>query len=51
MNNAGIGMRTLNPRFLTEPRQFYEVDSAGFAEGATNVTGYFLVARAVVPDM
>ena len=52
VNNAGIGMRTVNPRFLTEPRRFYEVAPAGFADLiATNVTGYFLVARAVVPDM
>lgn len=52
VNNAGIGMRTVNPRFLTEPRPFYEVTPAGFADlMATNVTGYFLVARAVVPDM
>lgn len=52
VNNAGIGMRTVNPRFLTQPRRFYEVAPAGFADLiATNVTGYFLVARAVVPDM
>jgi gluconate 5-dehydrogenase len=52
VNNAGIGMRTVNPRFLTEPRPFYDVTSAGFADLiATNVTGYFLVARAVVPEM
>lgn len=52
INNAGIGMRTVNPRFLTEPRPFYDVTPAGFADlMATNVTGYFLVARAVVPEM
>lgn len=52
VNNAGIGMRTVNPRFLTEPRPFYDVTPAGFADLiATNVTGYFLVARAVVPEM
>ncbi len=47
VNNAGIGMRTVNPRFLSEPRPFFEVSPAGFAEMiATNLTGYFLVARA-----
>jgi NAD(P)-dependent dehydrogenase (short-subunit alcohol dehydrogenase family) len=47
VNNAGIGMRTVNPRFFTEPRPFFEVDPAGFADVlATNLTGYFLVARA-----
>lgn len=52
VNNAGIGMRTVNPRFLSEPRPFYDVTPAGFADLiATNVTGYFLVARAVVPEM
>ena len=52
VNNAGIGMRTVNPRFLTDPRRFYEVTPAGFRDlMATNVTGYFLVARSVVPEM
>jgi NAD(P)-dependent dehydrogenase (short-subunit alcohol dehydrogenase family) len=47
INNAGIGMRTVNPRFFTDPRPFFEVDAAGFADVvATNLTGYFLVARA-----
>jgi NAD(P)-dependent dehydrogenase (short-subunit alcohol dehydrogenase family) len=47
VNNAGIGMRTVNPRFLTQPQPFFEVDPAGFADVvATNLTGYFLVARA-----
>jgi len=52
VNNAGIGMRTVNPAFMTRPQPFYEVPSAGFrAVVATNLTGYFLVARAVVPRM
>ena len=47
VNNAGIGMRTVNPRFLQEPQPFFDVDPAGFADVvATNLTGYFLVARA-----
>lgn len=50
VNNAGIGMRTVNPRFFDDPRPFFEVSPAGFAEViATNLTGYFLVARAFAP--
>jgi NAD(P)-dependent dehydrogenase (short-subunit alcohol dehydrogenase family) len=52
VNNAGIGMRTVNARFITEPRPFYEVSPAGFRDVLeTKVTGTFLVARAVVPRM
>jgi gluconate 5-dehydrogenase len=52
VNNAGIGMRTVNPRFLTEPQEFWKVPADGFRDViATNLTGYFLVARAVVPRM
>jgi NAD(P)-dependent dehydrogenase (short-subunit alcohol dehydrogenase family) len=52
VNNAGIGMRTVNPRFMTHPQRFWEVPSAGFrAMIETNLTGYFLVARAVTPLM
>jgi gluconate 5-dehydrogenase len=52
VNNAGIGMRTVNPRFMTEPRGFWTVPPEGFRDViATNLTGYFLVARAVVPRM
>ncbi|MGO9077974.1 MAG: SDR family NAD(P)-dependent oxidoreductase [Streptosporangiaceae bacterium] len=47
VNNAGIGMRTVNPRFLTQPQPFFDVGPAGFTDViATNLTGYFLVARA-----
>jgi gluconate 5-dehydrogenase len=50
--NAGIGMRTVNPRFLTDPQSFWEVAPAGFRDVIeTKVTGTFLVARAVVPRM
>lgn len=50
VNNAGIGMRTVNPEFFTEPRGFWEVTADGFRNVIdTNLTGYFLVARAVVP--
>ena len=52
VNNAGIGMRTVNPRFLSEPQPFWEVAPAGFRDVVeTKVTGCFLVARAVVPLM
>jgi NAD(P)-dependent dehydrogenase (short-subunit alcohol dehydrogenase family) len=52
VNNAGIGMRTVNPEFMTAPRGFWEVGRDGFWDlFATNVLGYFLVARAAVPTM
>ena len=52
VNNAGLGMRSVNPRFLTDPRPFWEVGHHAFADViATNLTGYFLVARAVVPHL
>ncbi|MGI8712400.1 MAG: SDR family NAD(P)-dependent oxidoreductase [Solirubrobacteraceae bacterium] len=52
VNNAGIGMRTVNPRFMTEPQPFWEVSPAGFRDVIeTKLTGSFLVARAVVPRM
>jgi gluconate 5-dehydrogenase len=52
VNNAGIGMRTVNPRFLTDPQPFWAVAPDGFADVlATKVGGCFLVARAVVPRM
>ena len=52
VNNAGIGMRTVNPHFMTEPIGFWQVSPDGFRDLlTTNVVGYFLVARAVVPRM
>jgi NAD(P)-dependent dehydrogenase (short-subunit alcohol dehydrogenase family) len=52
VNNAGIGMRTVNPRFMTEPRGFWTVSPDGFRDVvATNLTGYFLVAREITPRM
>ena len=52
VNNAGIGMRTVNPRFLTEPQPFWEVTPAGFRDVVeTKLVGCFLMARAVVPLM
>jgi len=52
VNNAGIGMRTVNPHFMTEAMGFWQVSPDGFRDLlTTNVVGYFLVARAVVPHM
>jgi gluconate 5-dehydrogenase len=52
VNNAVIGMRTVNPRFMTEPRPFWEIAPDGFRDVLeTKATGTFLVARAVVPRM
>ncbi len=46
VNNAGIGMRTVNPRFLEEPMPFFDVPPERFVDVvATNLTGYYLVAR------
>ena len=45
-------MRTVNPRFMTEPQGFWRVSPDGFrAVVETNLTGYFLVAREVTPLM
>jgi NAD(P)-dependent dehydrogenase (short-subunit alcohol dehydrogenase family) len=52
VNNAGIGMRTVNPRFMTDPRGFWTVPPDGFRDViATNLTGYFLVAREITPHL
>jgi NAD(P)-dependent dehydrogenase (short-subunit alcohol dehydrogenase family) len=45
-------MRTVNPRFLSDPHPFWEVPPDGFRDVFdTKVTGTFLVARAVAPRM
>jgi gluconate 5-dehydrogenase len=52
VNNAGLGMRTVNPRFLAEPQGFWEVPPEGFrAVVDVNLTGYFLMAREITPRM
>jgi NAD(P)-dependent dehydrogenase (short-subunit alcohol dehydrogenase family) len=52
VNNAGIGMRTVNPAFLTDPQPFLHVSPDGFRDVLeTKVTGTFLVTRTVVPRM
>lgn len=50
VNNAGIGMRTVNPDFMTDPKPFWDVSVDAFeAVVDTNLTGYFRIARAFVP--
>jgi len=50
VNNAGIGTRTVNPHYRTRPIPFFEVTPRGFGDViATNLTGYFLVARSFAP--
>jgi NAD(P)-dependent dehydrogenase (short-subunit alcohol dehydrogenase family) len=52
VNNAGIGMRTVNPTFMTSRQAFWEVTPSGFRDVMeTKATGCFLAARAVVPRM
>ena len=52
VNNAGVGMRTVNPRFLEEPQPFWEVTPSGFRDVVeTKLVGCFLMAREVVPRM
>jgi NAD(P)-dependent dehydrogenase (short-subunit alcohol dehydrogenase family) len=52
VNNAGIGMRTVNARFPAYVQPFWEVSPSGFRDVfETKVTGVFLVARAVAPLM
>lgn len=52
VNNAGIGMKAVNPGLFGSPQPFWSVRPEAFRNVMeTNVTGYFLVARAVVPRM
>jgi len=52
VNNAGLGMRTVNPRFMVEPKGFWEIPPEGFrAVIDVNLTGYFLMARELTPRM
>ncbi len=52
VNNAGVGMDLINPKFFTEPEPFWTVSPQDFANAiATNLTGYFHVAREVTPRM
>lgn len=52
INNAGIGMQSVNPKFMIEPKPFFEVSPEGFRNLIDiNLTGYFLVSRSFVPLM
>lgn len=52
VNNAGIGMRSVNPKFMTDPQPFWKVAPDGFRDVVdTKLTGCFLTARAVAPRM
>jgi NAD(P)-dependent dehydrogenase (short-subunit alcohol dehydrogenase family) len=52
INNAGLGMRSVNPRFMVEPQGFWDVPPEGFrAVIDVNLTGYFLMARELTPRM
>jgi gluconate 5-dehydrogenase len=52
VNNAGIGMRRVNPDFLSAAQPFWAVEPAGFRDVFdTKVPGVFLVTRAFVPGM
>src|ERR1700719_898124 len=52
VNNAGRGMRFVSENFLGTPTKFWQTDPAVWRMIIeTNVTGPFLMARAVVPHM
>ena len=52
INNAGRGMRLISETFNTVPTKFWQADVAAWKEIIdVNVTGTFLMARAVVPHM
>ncbi len=52
VSNAGIGMRSVNPRFMTDPQPFWQVSPGGFRDVVeTKMTGTFLVAQEIVPRM
>jgi NAD(P)-dependent dehydrogenase (short-subunit alcohol dehydrogenase family) len=52
VNNAGLGMISVNPRFMTEPIGFWNVPVDRFrAVIDTNLTGCFLMAREITPRM
>jgi NAD(P)-dependent dehydrogenase (short-subunit alcohol dehydrogenase family) len=49
VNNAGIGMPTVNPRFMTDPQAFWDVPADGFraviACGVATVNGLTTAQR------
>lgn len=52
VNNAGLGMRTVNENFMIDPLPFWDVPTDKFQVLiATNLTGYFIVTKEVAPRM
>ena len=52
VNNAARGMRFVNENFMTTPKPFWEADPDAWRMVIdTNVSGVFLLTRAVVPHM
>ncbi len=52
VNNAARGMRFINEDFMTTPKPFWETDPDAWRMVIdTNVSGVFLLTRAVVPHM
>lgn len=52
VNNAARGMKFVSPNFMTAPPRFWEVDPEVWQLViTTNLTGPFLMARAVLPQM
>lgn len=52
INNAARGMRYVSEAYRTEPTQFWEIPTKTWEMIInTNVTGPFLMAKAVVPEM
>lgn len=50
VNNAGIGMQTVNPHFFTDPMPFWDILTEKFRDLIdTNLTGYFLAAKKAAP--
>ena len=50
VTNAGLGMITVNPDFMTAPQGFWRVPPAGFRASVCNhLTGYFLMAPEGTP--
>lgn len=52
VNNAGRGMRSISPHFMTEPTKFWQAEIDAWRTLIdTNVNGPFSMARAAVPVM
>ncbi len=52
INNAGLGMRAISETFNTTPTKFWQTDATAWQLIIeTNVTGPFLMTRAVIPQM